>query len=193
MPNNKNIPFKKNIWRTDIPSEKWEDISKDSIDFIYSQSELLLKETLDTAKGIGLKADRIITILSPLTAALVIYILNNICHINEFLPLTALFSTIVLIVSIAFCYRNFQKYEIRVPGEYPKKLLLVENLIKIADEKKQYLNLVINECENFQDRIEQNDIDNAIRQKRNTVALKVLLFGLIPCPAVGYLLSQAFL
>jgi hypothetical protein len=193
MPKEKNVPSPKQIWRIPIKFAEWGSISKDSIDFIYSQAELLLQETLDTAKGIGLKADRIITILSPLTAALIIYVLNNVCSIGEFLPLTALLSVAVLILSIGFSYRNFQNYKIRVGGDYPKEMLTIENLKKIPDEKQQYLNLVINQCEILQDRIDKNDIDNIRRQKRNTAALKILVFGLIPCPVLGYFFSHMIL
>jgi hypothetical protein len=181
----KNIPSQN--WKTDI--KDWRKLSKDTADFILAQAETLLKETLDTANSITVRAERIITLQVPLLVGLLVYIFNNLKDISHFLPLTAVLCATVIISSIAACYNNFKKNEIDVPGEYPKNILssrLIENKF---DEKEQYLNMVINQCENFQLRIDKNDKLNVLRMKRNMRSLNIFIFGLTLCPVVGYLAS----
>src|SRR5688572_6661953 len=175
------------LWRTDI--KDWRKLSKETADFIFAQAETLLKETLDTANSITVRAERIITLQVPLVVALLAYIFNNLKDISSFLPLTALLCALVIISSIAACYNNFKKNEIDVPGEYPKNILTSRLIENKFDDKEQYLNMVINQCENLQLRIDKNDKLNILRLKRNMRSLNIFIFGLILCPIVGYLAS----
>jgi len=52
-------------WRTDI--KDWTKISEKTAGLMLTQSETVLKETLETAKSTYQKAEKILTILIPIT------------------------------------------------------------------------------------------------------------------------------
>src|ERR1700722_7706756 len=142
-------------WKSDI--KDWDKITKETANLLLEQGETLLKETVLTAESISKRADRIVTILIPLSAALATYIFNNLSCIKNFLPLTALCCFVVILISLASVYGNFKNYKINVPGEYPKNIMTTTFINNSFNNHQQFINLTMSICENLQRRIAQND------------------------------------
>jgi hypothetical protein len=174
-------------WKTDI--KDWTKITEKTAALMLEQCESVLKETLETAKSISAKAEKILTILIPIATALITYLFSKkLSELLYFLPLTGLFCLPVLLGSIAFSYFNFLKYEIAIPGDEPKKLVVSAFIDQNFSDNQQYVNMVLSICENIQRRIDINERANAIRTTWNTRSIKTLGL-LILCPVFSYLLS----
>jgi len=170
----------KEMWKSDIVY--YNKITKESASLILDQTSSLLEETVDTAKRISLKAEKIITIVLPIASAILVYLINSIPKDGiNILTLSAIFAFIVLCISLGYSYQNFKHYEIAVPGISPKTVLNSKFINTKFKEWEQYTNLVMVIGENIQDRIEVNDVLNTSRTRNNRIALK-FLFGIILCP-----------
>lgn len=175
----------KSRWVTDV--KKWDNLTKDTAALILDQSESLLADTVDTAKSISSKAEKLISILIPITSALVVYLVNSL-KTEGFTVLnsSALLIIITLGFSTRFAYKNFTHYDIAVPGEYPNNILTSEYIDTPFINDGQYLNMVYNVCENIQARIEVNEILNKERSENNRRS--IFLLALVPfLPIVPYL------
>lgn len=176
-------------WKTDI--KDWTKISEKTATLMLNQCETALKETLDTAKSISVRADRFISIILPIMSVLIIYVINNINVWCEILPLSAISAVLLLILALAYCIPNFWKYEICIPGEYPKNIVVSQFIDNDFDHNQQYLNMVLSICENIQIRIDINDKNNEIRTKRNKRCLITLLCLPLSIP-FGMLLEHIY-
>lgn len=178
-------------WKTDI--KNWQKISEQTAKLMLEQSESVLKETTETAKGISARAERIISILIPITTALVAYLFSkSYSQLMDFLPLTAILCLTVAVASLVLSYINFEKYSIAIPGDYPDKIVRSVFIDNTYNEAEQYVNMILSICENIQRRISINEKCNAKRTRNNTMSLRVL-FGFILCPVLAYFLSHVFL
>jgi hypothetical protein len=167
-----------NHWKSDI--KDWSKISDKTASLMLNQCEALLKETIETAKHISAKAEKLVSILIPIFTLLLAYTLNNYNKLNEFLPLCALLSLIIIGTSIYFSAKNLFQYTISVPGEYPKNIV-ISQFIDGVEENEQYSQILLYVCENIQMRIDCNEHSNKIRSIDNEISLKILL-GLPICP-----------
>lgn len=177
-------------WYPDI--KDWNKVSEKTAQFILVQSENILKETLETNKGVSAKTDKLISIYTPLITLLIVYFFNLISTnkalnlVISFLPLTAILSIIIIALSIYFCLKNFFKYYVSILGEYPKNMLR-SDLIDEYEGEGQYINLVLNLCQNLQYRIDSNRTVNNQRIRNNDISLRILIIGLPCCPVISYL------
>jgi len=173
-----------NHWKTDI--RDWDKISDKTATLMLSQCETLLKETIESAKNISAKAEKLVTILIPIFTLLLAYTCNNINKLNEFLPLCALLSLCVIGASIFFSVKNMFQYTLSVPGEYPKNIVKSQYIDNV-EQNDQYIQMLLNVCENIQIRIDCNEASNKIRLRDNEISLKILL-GLPICPFLSGLM-----
>lgn len=172
-------------WSTDI--KQWDKLTKDTAVLILNQSESLLRETVESAKIISAKADKLISILIPIESGIVIYILDSSKNKEfDFLSLTAILSFIVVGLSLFFAFKNFQQYNISVTGFHPNTTLISPFIDTDYLDGGQYINMVYNICENLQERITINLKLNAKRTFNNRIAIQ-LLFILPTCPILSYL------
>jgi len=173
-----------NHWKTDI--KNWDKISDKTAALMLNQCETLLKETVETSKLISAKAEKLISILIPIFSLLLAYTFNNISKLDEFLPVCALLSLFVIGTSIFFSVKNMFQYTISVPGEYPKNIV-ISQFVDNVEQNDQYIQMLLNVCENIQIRIDCNEHSNKIRLRDNEIALKTLL--LLPsCPVLSGLM-----
>ncbi len=128
--------------KTDIIN--WNKITEKTASLMLDQSETALKETIETAKLISSRVDKLISIQLPIATALIVYLFNNrISTITNFLPLTALLSLIIILISLFFCHKAFRKYDIAIPGEYPENIARSEFIDNDFDDNEQYINIVL--------------------------------------------------
>lgn len=172
-------------WKTDI--KNWTKISESTAKIMLDQSETSLKETIETAKVITAKADKLISLLFPAIIALVVYLGNNLlCNPINFLTITAFFSLIVLLISFKKAYNAFKQYKIEASGDYPSRIFRTELIDKDFTEKQQYINVVLSISENIQRKILFNKSCNAIRTSDNHISMDTLKY-LFFCPIVSFL------
>lgn len=171
-------------WVSDI--KDWTKVSKETADLILSQGESVLTEDVSTAQSISTKAEKLISILTPIASAIVVYLFSKSGQTLNFLTLTAILSFIVLGLSIFFAYRNFRHYEISVPGDYPKKLAASKFIDNALTPDQQYINMVLSICENIQARIDLNERLNSKRIDNSRISITLLI--ILPlCPVLSYL------
>ena len=166
-----NKPFE-----TDI--KDWTELSKDAAAFMLSQCSLVLIETLDTAKSITVRAEKILTFQITVGVSLLTYAIANYEKLFTFLPLTACIAIILICVGIFFAYLNFRYYSVAIPGELPKDIVR-SKFVDGLEPDWQYLSLVINSCESIQKRIDCNNKENNKRISRNNKSLLCLALLLI--------------
>lgn len=177
-------------WTNDII--KWDKISKETASLMLSQSEKLLTETTETAKLISVKSSQLIAILISLATLITGYLSANIlkCGLN-FLTITCILIFTCLIISGIYCYKNLKPYKISVLGDYPHNIVCSKFIDISFDSNQQYLNLLLNICDNLENRINSNEVLNLAGTKNNKKALNFLF--MIPfCPVLSYLLCLVF-
>ncbi|MEI7475658.1 MAG: hypothetical protein WCK67_12855 [bacterium] len=175
-------------WKSDV--KQWNNLEKDTASLILNQAESLLRETVETAKTISLKAEKLITILIPLESGIVLYFIDSSKEIGfTFLNITAILTFIIIGLSLYFTSKNFKHYEISVPGEFPDKILTSAFIDTVFKNDEQYLNMVFNICENLQERITINRNLNSIRTNNNRISISILFLTPI-CPFIAYLLCR---
>jgi hypothetical protein len=180
----------KKWWVNDI--NKWDKINKDTAQLMLKQSEKLLDETIETAKTISAKSTQLMTILIPLSTILVGYLMQNLAKNGlNYLSITSILGLVCIVISALYCYKNFTPYEIALSGEYPHDIVASKYIDNSFTEKQQYLNMVLNVCDNIENRILANDKFNTSRMRNNDIAIKALF--IIPfCPVSAYLLLLLF-
>jgi len=153
-----------------VDFNEWKQITPDTAHFYFSQSEKRLKETIETSKIISESARRLMAILLPLFLATVGLSVGY--FPNDFVDgkgsMTWLL--IVLVVLIGTCL--YILIEIGMPrailttGSMPKNIIRKEPIIKQKESGLQYLDILLNECESYQIRIDQNIETNVLRSAR---------------------------
>jgi purine-cytosine permease-like protein len=170
-------------WKTDV--KNWDKITNETASLILDQSETVLKETVETAKTISEKTDRLMSILLPIASAILIYLIRNIYTYKlNFLNISGGLIFCVICISLWYCYKNFRHYNIAIPGFPPKDILISKLIDNGFNESQQYINMIMTLCENIQDRIELNTTLNTSRSRNNRIALK-WLFAIPVCPMVS--------
>lgn len=180
-------------WNFDVV--QWDKLTKDSANFLLSQAEKYLNETVDSSKTISEKSNKLIALIAPGSIALLVYIFNRLNErtgLFEFVFLSAVLCVPVLLRSIYFLYKNIGHYRVFVSGELPKNIATKEFIDNDFDENEQYINYVINSLEHIQYKIDQNARNNEIRSRNNEKALKNLLF-LLACPVISFVAVNWFL
>jgi hypothetical protein len=174
-------------WRTNI--QDWTKIKENTAKLMLDQCETALKETADTAKSITEKSEKILTILLPITTAVLAYLFSRTpADLRNFIFLTAICALPVLLASIFFAYKNFVKYEVFIPGDFPSRIVQSVFIDNEYTADQQYVNLVLNICENIQRKIDINERTSKARSHHNVLAIRVL--GLIIlAPAAAFLIS----
>ena len=177
---------KKEWWSNSIVN--YDKITTETANLMLDQATKLLAETSETAKSISAKATQLITILIPLSTVSLGYISNNLLkNTFDFLTLTAILCVALFTLSGMFCYNNFKPYEIHVDGDYPHKLVASKFVDGAFVDNQQYVNLVLNICDNIENKLIANDKSNKKRVKNNEKAINAL-FMIPACPVLSYLI-----
>lgn len=178
-------------WSNSISN--YDKITKETAQLMLDQSTKLLIETSETAKGISTKATQLIAILIPLSTVLIGYVINNLFLKStfDFLTLTAILCVICVVISSIFCYKNFKPYNINIVGEYPHDIVAPKFVGENFIENQQFVNLLLNVCDNIENRVLENNDLNEKKVKNNLCAINTLF--IIPfCPALSYLILLLF-
>jgi len=170
----------------------WDKISEKTAELVLKQTELVLIQTIETAKSIQDKADKLTALLIPSISATTIYVLSGLDKLMDIFHITAMLFVIVLIVSQGIIFFNLRAYSIRIPGSHPETLINNHFINREDTEKEQYIQLALQLCKENKLRTEKNNKLNARRSGRNQSALKILALGLILSPVIGFILHYIF-
>jgi hypothetical protein len=157
-------------WSADIA--KWQYIGKDAAAVVLSLSERRLTETIATAESINKRTDRLLTITVALFTVIVGYLLKDARSesVDLFLVAICLLSLLPLGFSSFFIIKNFAPNNIHVPGSPPSKLLTTARFDGDLTPEEQYLDLVLDQAESYQESIEHNLRYNRKRMRNNNLA-----------------------
>jgi hypothetical protein len=174
-------------WPEDITY--WDKIAQKSAELTLAQTEKLLVHSIESAKSIREKADKLTSLLVPIITALGVYILTDLKSITDFQHFTAICCLFTLLTAFVVLFRNLTAYIIRIPGNQPETLIN-NNMINVEDTPdEQYLQIMLHICKENKARSEKNDALNLKMSCRNQWALKITVIGLILSPIIGFILG----
>lgn len=159
-------------WKIEI--ENWRHITIESIQFMFKQSEEALNETVKTFENNSKKTNQMFTLAMSIMTICIGYISDFSSKISE-LKLAAYFVVIMCGCIIAVLYKNLFFDQIGVKGSHPKYLLKEKYFNKEIEDHEQFLNIILNECEKYQERIDRNKEVNKLRQKRVQTSLYIFM------------------
>ncbi|GAA3652768.1 hypothetical protein [Flavivirga jejuensis] len=162
-------------WEANL--NNWKHLSTDSIQLMLKQSEECLDETVKTFENVSTKTNQMLTIAISILTVTIGYFVDFDKN-NIELKIIALFVVVICSTIIIVLYKNLFFDKIGVKGSPPKHIIKDKFFNEGIEPKNQYANIVLNECEKYQERIDKNNIVNDQRRKRITIAIK--LFFLLP-------------
>lgn len=159
--------------------ENWTDIKIDSAKFIFTQAETFLKSTVDTTASLTSRAISLIQVLIPLIGIVFVYTVTFISKkdfSNVLFHVSAYFF-LVLVFCLVKAVKMYKTVPVAEPGSEPIKLA-TKNML-FSDVENQELILVLNEIEQYQERIDRNLSNNIekARQFREVLSIMFWAFG----------------
>jgi len=166
-------------WKIEI--DEWKKVSKDMVEFFFKQSEKKLEETIKTFESSSRKTNQILSIsITLVTIGLGYFVKFK--EENLYLNIMAFLLAIIGTVIIFVLYKNLFFDTIGVKGSQPKEIIKEKFLTPKLSDEEQYINILLNECEKYQERINTNI---EVNKKRNRRIKKVkYLFLFIPISAI---------
>lgn len=167
----------------------WSNISEKTAELAINQTESLLKETMATGQSIQDKAEKLTAFIITTFSALITYVLSHLEKWKDILHLTAIFSIIVLLMSLWHLYNNLRAYTIRNTGNDAEIYINNEFINNVDTAEEQFIQISLQVCKEYKDRTDINEASNLIRSTRNEKALKTILLGLIASPVLAFILD----
>lgn len=170
------------------PNINWNLVNQQTGGLILAQGDAYLKETVETAKAITAKAEKLITIIIPIFTGLSVFVCNSFQNFKwSFLNISALVAIVPAFIALIYIAQNFFNYNIGVSGVYPKVLLANDLINDQTEEKHIYNTVLFHVLATIQSRIEKNNKCNHTRSELNNRALITLI--VIPfSPVVSWVL-----
>lgn len=161
-------------WQANI--KDWNNISESTADLYLQLAEKKLDETVESAKNISDRNDKLLALdITLLTGALGFITSNKWTNLfDDFLCTALLFMSIFLIAALIYLIKNIFCYRVGTKGEEPA-FILINNFIENYDKEEQFLNLAFHMCETYQNKITLNTIINSKRNKRLSIAIYILV------------------
>lgn len=173
------------MWRAEV--NNWQKISTQTATFYVDLAEKKLNETVETSKNATDKGDKLLTINITILTTILAY-LSNTNFNKSYFNFSLVFMVIFLILQLYYLYSNIFLFKIGTKGEEPKHILK-DDFIENFEGDEQYLNLTLQICEVYQEKINSN---NKINVKRtNNLTKAIYLFLGLPISfllALGYFL-----
>ncbi|MFC2088077.1 hypothetical protein ACFLSX_00615 [Calditrichota bacterium] len=174
-------------WRTDIYD--WAKISEAQALLFLSLSEKRLDETVETAKLITSKNDKLLTINISLIILIIGYLINHFNEITiDIMATTGLVALIILVYAGIKFIKNLFSYEIGTKGEEPKVILNSTFVNDGINSKESYKAISLQVCEAYQAKIDSNHLVNNDR----SVNLQKGIYAMIILP-LSFIISSLFL
>lgn len=128
-----------------IAHEKWHHLTKDSAQFIFSQAQLRLKESIDSYTSIREVAHKIIALIIPIITASVIYGFNLKSGQQQIIYPLFVFSVFYVVAAILLFF-SIRHKDVYAAGSNPIDLLTDKMIITEEEgyyDEQQYLNYIM--------------------------------------------------
>lgn len=159
------------MWRTDI--KDWQKISIQTAMFYFDLAEKRLDETVETSKNTTDKSDKLLTLNITLLTTILAY-LSNTNIIYSYFNIVLIVMVVFLTGQLYFLFSNIFLFKIGTKGEEPQHILL-NDFIENHEGDEQYLNLTLQICETYQEKINSNNKINVKRADNLTNAIYLFL------------------
>jgi len=161
-----------------IREEFYSKVELSTLEFFYSQTEKSLNEKLKTFEIMSDRSYRFLSILLPIVLGLFGYSITQIVNSNFTVLLLISFVSFSVLSYSCYClYQNLFPKEIMSGGSNPKDLFNETILSNEGDTQK--ISALLWECQNYQNRIDFNEIKNWERLQRFNRSLSSIRFLLI--------------
>ena len=164
----------KDWYLSDYVKEHWKEIHLDLLKRSVDQAEKYLQETIRTSEIITARSYQIFGLLIP-SVTLVLGYCTKIDFSDtkdDIFELSGLLTLLILGFSLNYCRKAMVPYRFHMVGNKPKDSL-DERFISNKEPLQSFL---INECENYQKRIEKNAENNELRATYIKRSILILLF-----------------
>ena len=161
-----------------LNEEVYSKIELSTLEFFYSQTEKSLNEKLKTFEIMSDRSYRFLSILLPIVLGLFGYSITQIVNSSlTILSLISLISFFILSYSCYCLYQNLFPKEIMSAGSNPRDLF--NETILSNEGEIQKVAALLWECQNYQNRIDFNEIKNWERLQLFNRSLSSIRFLLI--------------
>ena len=149
----------------------WKDLSFQTANFYFSETEKKLNETVSTFMNNKDRAFGILKILLPILTVSVGFILSKENDWDKLIPAIYFFAFQSL--GIACLVFVILPREIHTSGSIPSLLIHPQSISE--DEKEQFIGIILNQCENLEPRILFNIKQNVFCSR--LITLSIVLSG----------------
>jgi hypothetical protein len=174
-----------------LNAENVEKLTLEDAEFIFEQSEKLLKETVDSSNLIVSRTTTLITIVVGFMLAMVGFLFQKYAAVKTFADLQILTCFFSLSYVFRICLslaKNVQGHDYKTVGAEPK-LLLNDFFFKEGEDKQRIKRLRVNEIISFQKRIDDNNIINTKRWSLYDRSLILILYTPIAIVLIYWVLN----
>lgn len=164
-----------NRWSTDINS--WDKISPETANLFMSLAEKRLDESVETSKNITSRNHLLLAFCVSLLSGLIGY-LATIEASNLFttlLPLSAFVAIVMTVPAFFIVAYNAMPFKVGTTGEEPKIIVRSQFIDVDFDNHEQFINLVLQVCETYQFKLDENLKVNVKRQSRLSIASYLMM------------------
>jgi hypothetical protein len=161
-------------WSTDII--EWNKLSESAAQLYITLAENRLDETVETAKNITDRNDKLLALNITIITAILGYLASKGLEriLNGYLCISLSIMMLILILSLVYLVKNLFLYKIGTKGEEPR-FILNTRFVDDYPDNEQYLNLALQVCETYQNKITSNITINNRRNRRLSWAIYIML------------------
>lgn len=168
-------PVMKRIFSSSI--QNWESITLNSMQFFFQQAEKFLDNTKSISNSLDSKAMGLLTantaFLLPLLGGGLFLIQRNIWGLLLFAGVASL----CFIISMVLCFLSFSPGDITCSGSAPRYLMDPRFINETQKGDVQVLQIMMDQCEAYQDRIDINHRRNKCK------ATQIIWAAILTCAA----------
>lgn len=152
------------------------------VQFIFSQAEKLLRDSVDTSEVIVSRTSTLVTVIAGLLVGFTGFIITQFTRATKFdnIFYTTGIGILYLYIVLLYTHRNLKPKTYLIDGSLPIDLFNDGFFIAQVKDEKRILQYYVNEIENYQDNIVKN---NFINEKRWSI-YKTTIFLIIIFPVI---------
>ncbi|WP_373550440.1 hypothetical protein [Haliscomenobacter sp.] len=160
------------IEHTRIELPNWRELTTESANFIYLESEKRLKEIIDACNYTQETAHKMFTVLLPIISIAIGYLFSKKWNDDWKIMLPAMVFISVQLIAIFFLMLSILHKTLHSLGSNPIDMLKPEFIVKDS----QYILYLIGICEAIQSKINHNHSVNTKTALRNNIAIILATF-----------------
>ena len=159
-----------------IPVSDWTLVGIDNAKFVLLEAQTYAQYLSDVSSRITARAFSILTVLVPITSALIAYVVGQTMkdNPNYFITYYIVLIVIGLIATMFFLGKTIMPRLFMPLGRKPIEICNDEMLGVTLSKKLSLISIVLNEIENCQQKIDFNELQNTSRNKMLNSCMKAI-------------------